>query len=127
MKIIDQEWKFGSELIPLKLVLDRGIFYILNNINKFAEVQITKKGNWNLPGGFNLDSESYEDFCLFEFWFQKKVYSGIEKLSTKDIHDYSLINTEVKVTFKHRLALKFTSLLSRVSVIKKMASYITQE
>ena len=127
VKVIDQEWKIDSDLIPLNLVLDRGIFYILNKINSFNELQIINFGKWNLPDDININSKTYEDFRLFEFWFQKKVYNGNEKLSKKDIHDYSLSNVEVKLTFKRRLALKFSSLLSRVSIIKKMASYIASE
>ena len=121
-KIIDQEWDLDTGYIPKKLILDRGVFYLINNIKKYKSVEFKVDNKWNIPVYLSCDENQFRDFNLFENWFQNHVkHNG--RLIENDKND---IEIKEKLTIKHRLAMKLAKVAARSKILRKMAEYITK-
>lgn len=80
--VIDLEWDLGIPL-PLDLVADRGMFYLLQKVSDFFGTELlNRRGEWNLPRPLLsrlpavLRRGSVEEVLLFEHWFQSAVLRG---------------------------------------------------
>ncbi|MDP2586572.1 MAG: class I SAM-dependent methyltransferase [Candidatus Komeilibacteria bacterium] len=101
LKIIDQEWSAPTTL-PVQLVLDRGMFYLLKKIRQFSGVGIlNKQGNWNLPAELSqslpaeLTMNDFRSFSYFEFWFQHIVHKSGDFNYCLTSADFKKIKTQM--------------------------------
>lgn len=93
IKIIDQEWKIKNN-IPLKFVIDRGMYYLqLKMIQLTGCSLLTKEGHWNLPDEVIklvpeiISKPDMKSLLLFDYWFHKGVIEGnfTHKLTKEDL------------------------------------------
>ena len=119
-KIIDQEWDLKTKFIPKKLVMDRGVFYIIHNINKYKKIEYLFNDHWNIPAKLSCDEVSFKNFELFEQWFQNKVRFNKKSL----VSDKKSLEKKVTYTLKHRIALKLAKAASKSENLRKIAGYM---
>jgi 2-polyprenyl-3-methyl-5-hydroxy-6-metoxy-1,4-benzoquinol methylase len=80
--LIDLEWDIGLPL-PLDLVVDRGMFYLVQKVTDFFGGDLlNSRGEWNLPRAVlnrlpaPLCRGRVADIHLFEYWFQMSILRG---------------------------------------------------
>ncbi|MCH2023358.1 MAG: class I SAM-dependent methyltransferase [Saprospiraceae bacterium] len=94
--VIDLEWKLNVDLLPKELILDRGMFWIINRAIRISgrKGSAITNGKWNVPKSIQKIIPLYDQRSLeiFEEWFQHYVCIG-------EIPAYKSIDSIIR---KHR-------------------------
>jgi len=101
LRLIDLEWQLPEIPIPLQLVLDRGMYCLLQKLAAVCRTPMiaADSGKWNMPdtvlAALPLELRAPELFplLLFEKWFQATVLVRGSLLSRRDI---SAVDKEVR-------------------------------
>jgi 2-polyprenyl-3-methyl-5-hydroxy-6-metoxy-1,4-benzoquinol methylase len=93
--IIDMEWKLSCDYIPKELIIDRGMFWIINRVVRISgrSGSAVVNGKWNVSKLLQsiIPIYDYKSLDIFEKWFQS--YSCIgEEAACKAID--GIIKTE---------------------------------
>ena len=130
--IIDLEWKLSCDVIPKELILDRGMFWIVNRVLRVSgrSGHAISNGKWNIPKSIQtiIPIHDYQSIELFESWFQ--VYSCKGEVSACEaidgvIKQYKNPMFRMKNWFKW-IAKKQLEHLKRSSRIVRLAEIIKE-
>lgn len=124
IKIIDLEWDLNID-IPIKLVIDRGMFYLLSKMKQFNKFKILKNSmEWNIPEEISktipliMTIPDIKSLRYFEYWFQKFVNFGdfsieLTKEEIKNI-DYVISRMKRKDTKLNNCIDGFKKILKKI-------------
>lgn len=130
IKIIDQEWKIDTT-IPLKLVIDRGMYYLQLKMEQITGCKVLlSTGHWNLPLDIikNLPEiitkPDINSLMYFEYWFQQFARSSDNLLSLNK-QDSKIIKRKIITAFnKDGMKRKIISLVRKVITYTKIICQI---
>ncbi|MDC0230567.1 class I SAM-dependent methyltransferase [Aureispira] len=78
--VIDLEWKLNLDVLPKELILDRGLFWVINRVLRVSgkKGRAIANGRWNVPKSIQSIIPIYDQKSLeiFEDWFQHYVCIG---------------------------------------------------
>jgi hypothetical protein len=133
IKVIDLEWKINElNYIPKSLIVNRGIFYLLTNLNAYQEHKAIVNFSWNFPISISIQKNEILLLRLFEKWFQNKVYYNLDILSTKEIDEvYKNFELEFEIKEEEHNPTTFEKILYKIAMkthkskaIKKYIKYV---
>lgn len=130
--LIDLEWEIPCKKIPLDLVIDRGLYWMINKVLRVSgkSGNPVEDGKWNVSPKLQsvLKVHDHKSLELFESWFQSYACTG-ENEAKKDLqnllYSQALWHVKLKKYFKQILKRQLNH-LKKSRIIVRFAKLITE-